>query len=175
MCSIKLFFVNSELWTSPQNLHSRIYSHIQLLCLKMTSCSMTILLTLLLWIVYGHSMIKIRLIFFSVLLRYNIHMKSTLILSFLLSNWSIHIITIHIIHVKTQNISSISEGSFLPLINQLLNGYYYSDFCITYLAMLVNSCKWNHTVYSLLCLTFFAHQNIYETHPCCPMLSAIFF
>ena len=75
-----------------KKMHTLIHSQIQLPCLKMTSSSMTRLLTTLLWIVYGYSMTKISLNFFSVLLRYNIHMKSKPILSFW-CNLSIHVIT----------------------------------------------------------------------------------
>ena len=30
-------------------------------------------------------------------------------------------------------------------------------------------CKWNHTVYTILCLASLAQQNLFETHPCCQM------
>ena len=40
----------------------------------------------------------------------------------------------------------------------------YKDFSI-----LDMSCKWNHTIYGLLCLASFTYHNVFKVYPCCNM------
>lgn len=139
----------------------------------MTSSSITTLLTTLLWIVYGYSMIKISPNFFSALLRYNIHMKSTPILSFW-CNLSIHVITtqgrhrtfpasqkvpfcplpinIHSPEVTSILISvSISWHACELHINEIIQ---YTVFCVSRFLLTKISMRFIHAVACISCFFF---------------------
>lgn len=90
-------------------------------------------------------------------------MKSIPIL-FFLHNPSIHVIATqgrHRAFPVSQKVPfcPLPTNIHSPEVNQ------YSDFCYQ-LACLWIAYKWNHRVYSLLRLVFFAHQSLYDTHPC---------